>query len=58
MPLYRAPKFMSDATEFHVIFWNLNYGNETVKDEKKEMVKLRSSPMSSLKNTDLLKTVC
>ncbi len=38
MPLYRAPEFMSDATEFHVIFWNLNYGNETVKDEKKEMV--------------------
>ena len=32
MPTYRAPEFMSDATGFHVILWNLNYGNEAVKD--------------------------
>ena len=32
MPTYRAPEFMSDATEFHVILWNLNYGNDAVKD--------------------------
>ena len=32
MPTYRAPEFRSDATEFHVILWNLNYGNDAVKD--------------------------
>ena len=32
MPTYRTPEFMSDATEFHVILWNLNYGNDAVKD--------------------------
>ncbi|MDD7317262.1 MAG: ATP-binding protein [Prevotella sp.] len=32
MPTYRAPEFRSDATEFHVVLWNLNYGNEVVKD--------------------------
>ncbi len=30
MPTYHAPEFMSDATEFIVILWNLNYGNEAV----------------------------
>lgn len=32
MPTFRIPKFVSNATEFHVILWNLNYGNEEVKD--------------------------
>ena len=32
MPTFRALEFMSDATEFHVILWNLNYGNDAVKD--------------------------
>ena len=32
MPTFRTPKFISNATEFHVILWNLNYGNEAVKD--------------------------
>ena len=33
MPTYRAPEFTSDATEFHVILWNLNYGNDAIKDD-------------------------
>ena len=29
---YRAPEFNSNATEFHVTLWNLNYGTDVVKD--------------------------
>ena len=29
---YHAPKFSSNATEFHVTLWNLNYGEDVVKD--------------------------
>ncbi len=29
---YRAPVFSSNATEFHVTLWNLNYGADVVKD--------------------------
>lgn len=29
---YHAPKFSSNATEFHVTLWNLNYGADVVKD--------------------------
>ncbi|KIO47146.1 ATP-binding protein [Sanguibacteroides justesenii] len=40
---YRAPEFTSNASEFHVTLWNLNYdGNNTTADnpyQKKELVK-------------------
>lgn len=29
---YHAPEFCSNATEFHVTLWNLNYGTDVVKD--------------------------
>lgn len=28
---YHAPEFSSNATEFHVTLWNLNYGVDVVK---------------------------
>lgn len=33
---YRAPEFNSNATEFYVTLWNLNYGTDVVKDVVKE----------------------
>ena len=42
---YHAPEFSSNATEFHVTLWNLNYGVDVVKDnpyvikEAKDVVK-------------------
>ena len=32
---YHAPEFSSNATEFHVTLWNLNYGADVVKDNQK-----------------------
>ena len=29
---YRSPEFSSNASEFHVTLWNLNYGSDVVKD--------------------------
>ena len=29
---YHAPEFRSNATEFHVTLWNLNYGVDVIKD--------------------------
>ena len=29
---YHAPEFSSNATEFHVTLWNLNYGTDVVKE--------------------------
>jgi len=39
---YHAPEFCSNATEFHVTLWNLNYGADVVKeanDDAKDVVK-------------------
>lgn len=39
---YHAPEFCSNATEFHVTLWNLNYGADVVKeanDDVKDVVK-------------------
>ena len=30
LPNYHAPEFQSNASEFHVILWNLNYENEVI----------------------------
>lgn len=32
MENYHTPEFSSNATEFHVTLWNLNYGVDVVKD--------------------------
>ena len=34
MPNYHIPEFQSNASEFHVVLWNLNYGSDSVIDEK------------------------
>ena len=34
LPNYHIPEFQSNASEFHVILWNLNYGSDGVMDEK------------------------
>lgn len=31
---FHAPEFQSNASEFYVILWNLNYGSNGVMDEK------------------------
>ena len=31
---FHAPKFLSNASEFHVTLWNLNYGNDGIIDGK------------------------
>ena len=39
---YHAPEFCSNATEFHVTLWNLNYGADVAKeanDDVKDVVK-------------------
>lgn len=41
---YHIPEFQSNASEFHVVLWNLNYGSDSVIDEKeflKENYKFR-----------------
>ena len=34
LPNFHAPEFHSNASEFHVVLWNLNYGKDGVTDEK------------------------
>ena len=34
LPDYHIPEFQSNASEFHVILWNLNFGREGVIGEK------------------------
>ena len=36
---YHAPEFTSNATEFHVTLWNLNYGTYVVKDVVNDFTK-------------------
>ena len=36
---YHAPEFSSNATEFHVTLWNLNYGTDVVKDVTNDFTK-------------------
>ncbi len=36
---YRAPEFSSNASEFHVTLWNLNYGTDVVKDVANDFTK-------------------
>ena len=32
LPNYHAPEFQSNASEFHVILWNLNFENEVIRE--------------------------
>ena len=34
LPDFHVPEFLSNASEFHVILWNLNYRSDSVMDEK------------------------
>ena len=34
LPNYHIPEFQSNASEFHVILWNLNYGSDGIMNEK------------------------
>ena len=34
LPDYHAPEFRSNASEIHVVLWNLNYGNDDEMNEK------------------------
>ncbi len=36
---YRSPEFTSNACEFHVTLWNLNYGTDVVKDVTNDFTK-------------------
>ncbi len=36
---YHAPEFTSNASEFHVTLWNLNYGTDVVKDVANDFTK-------------------
>ena len=36
---YHAPEFTSNASEFHVTLWNLNYGTDVVKDVTNDFTK-------------------
>ncbi len=36
---YHAPEFTSNATEFHVTLWNLNYGTDVIKDVVNDFTK-------------------
>ena len=36
---YHAPEFTSNASEFHVTLWNLNYGTDVVKDATNDFTK-------------------
>ena len=35
LPNFHIPEFQSNASEFHVILWNLNYGSDGVMSEKR-----------------------
>lgn len=36
---YHTPEFTSNASEFHVTLWNLNYGVDVIKEVVKDVVK-------------------
>ena len=36
---YHAPEFSSNASEFHAVLWNLNYGTDAAKEFVKEDAK-------------------
>jgi predicted HTH transcriptional regulator len=49
LPDYRAPEFRSNASEFHVILWNLNYGSDGVMSEKRFLKEVSGTEKEFLK---------
>ena len=46
---FHAPEFQSNASEFHVILWNLNYGNDGVMSEKEFLKEVSGTEKEFLK---------
>ena len=49
---YHAPEFSSNATEFHVTLWNLNYGVDVVKDNPHVIKEANDVVKDVVKETD------
>ncbi len=49
---YHAPEFSSNATEFHVTLWNLNYGVDVVKDNPHVIKEANNVVKDVVKETD------
>ena len=49
---YHAPEFSSNATEFHVTLWNLNYGVDVVKDNPHVIKEANNVLKDVVKETD------
>ena len=49
LPDYHAPEFRSNASEFHVILWNLNYGSDGVMSEKRFLKEVSGTEKEFLK---------
>lgn len=49
---YHAPEFSSNATEFHVTLWNLNYGVDVVKDNPYVIKEANDVVKDVVKETD------
>ena len=46
---YHAPEFQSNASEFHVTLWNLNYGSDGVMNEKEFLKEVSGTEKEFLK---------
>lgn len=49
LPNYHIPEFQSNASEFHVTLWNLNYGSDAVIDEKEFLKEVLGTEKEFLK---------
>ncbi len=49
LPEYHAPEFQSNASEFHVTLWNLNYGSDGVMNEKEFLKEVSGTEKEFLK---------
>ena len=49
LPEYHAPEFQSNASEFHVTLWNLNYGSDGVMNEKEFLKEVGGTEKEFLK---------
>lgn len=49
---YHAPEFSSNATEFHVTLWNLNYGVDVVKNNPHVIKEANNVVKDVVKETD------
>ena len=49
LPNFHIPEFQSNASEFHVILWNLNYGSDGVMSEKEFLKEVSGTEKEFLK---------